>query len=85
MAKQSIAQTLQTKIDGIKAEQEKLAVDLKHWLKVQSDYETNKVTIESILSVHNAPDVSGGGAVGNGKRTRRPRQKKLDSGFSTGN
>ena len=65
MAK-SIAESIDEKINSIKSEQEKLAAELKHWQKVASDYETNRTTIESILGIHNAPDL----AV---KKTRRKR------------
>lgn len=75
MAK-SIDKTLQDKIDSIIAQQEILAAELKHWQKVQSDYETNRVTIESILSVHAAPDLTS-----SVKKTR----KKRGSGVSSGN
>lgn len=71
-----IEANIKRKLESIQAEIAKLQGDLKHWQKVASDYETNKVTIESILEVHNAPDLSapvrktrakkGGDRVGNG-------------------
>ena len=54
----SVETTIKTKISSIEEQIKALQADLKHWQKVASDYETNKVTIESILSVHNAPDIS---------------------------
>jgi len=54
----SVEQNINNKIASIEEQIKTLQADLKHWQKVASDYETNRVTIESILSVHNAPDVA---------------------------
>ena len=54
----SVEKTITDKLASIEAQIITLQTELKHWQKVASDYETNKVTIESILSVHQAPDLS---------------------------
>jgi len=54
----SVEKTITDKLASIEAQIIALQTELKHWQKVASDYETNKVTIESILSVHQAPDLS---------------------------
>lgn len=53
----TIEQTIQKKIESIKSEIETLTEQLMHWEKIASDYETNKSTIESILSVHQASEL----------------------------
>lgn len=69
----AVETTINNKITEIKSSIAELQTQLKHWEKVASDYETNKVTIESILSVHNAPDVSAP------KTKRRLTAKGLDA------
>ena len=54
----TVEETINLKIDSLEAHIEALQAELVHWRKVASDYETNRVTIESILSVHQAPDLS---------------------------
>jgi len=67
MAKSTIEKKIESKVKSIQNQIKKLQIDLAHWQKIASDYETNRETIESILSVHNAPDLgsnkkgSGGG------------------------
>lgn len=55
---QSIEDKIFNKIKSLENELEHIKIQLEHWRKVSADYETNKVTIESILSVHQAPDLS---------------------------
>ncbi|WP_158798091.1 hypothetical protein [Pedobacter sp. L105] len=54
--------TIETKIKSrlasLDEQIEALQNEKKHWTKVASDYETNRVTIESILSVADAPDLA---------------------------
>lgn len=59
MAKSTIEKKIDTKVKSIQNQIKKLQNDLVHWQKVASDYETNRDTIESILSVHSAPDLGG--------------------------
>jgi hypothetical protein len=54
----TIEDTISKKIDSIRMEITSLQEQLDHWEKVSNDYQINKVTIESILSVHQAPDLS---------------------------
>jgi hypothetical protein len=54
----TIEDTIARKIESIKTEIDSLTEQLMHWEKIASDYETNKSTIESILSVHQAPELS---------------------------
>jgi len=54
----TIQDTISRKIESIKNEIDTLTEQLIHWEKIASDYETNKSTIESILSVHQAPELS---------------------------
>jgi len=54
----TVEETINFKIDSLETHIEALQAELVHWRKVASDYETNRVTIESILSVHQAPDLS---------------------------
>jgi hypothetical protein len=56
----TIEQTIAKKIDEIRSEITKYQEQLDHWEKISNDYQINKVTIESILSVHQAPDLSEG-------------------------
>ncbi len=55
----TIEDTIATKIESIRNEIMSLQEQLDHWEKISNDYQINKVTIESILSVHTAPDLSG--------------------------
>jgi hypothetical protein len=55
----TIEQTIGKKIEEIRSEITKYQEQLDHWEKISNDYQVNKVTIESILSVHQAPDLSG--------------------------
>jgi hypothetical protein len=54
----SIEQTIQNKIESLKAEIANLENELYTWEQTASSYESNKVTIENILSIHQAPDLS---------------------------
>lgn len=54
----TIEDTIAKKIESIRAEIMSLQEQLDHWEKISNDYQTNKVTIESILAVHTAPDLS---------------------------
>lgn len=54
----TIEDTIAKKIDSIRNEILNLQEQLDHWEKISNDYQVNKVTIESILSVHQAPDLS---------------------------
>jgi hypothetical protein len=56
----TIEQTIANKIETIRAEISKNQEQLDHWEKISNDYQMNKVTIESILAVHQAPDLSEG-------------------------
>jgi len=67
----SIEKTIATKIESIQSDIKALQDQLKHWQKVASDYETNKVTIESILSVHDAPDLGGSTGTRGGRGTKK--------------
>ena len=66
----SVEVTINNKLAEIKSAITDLQTQQKHWEKVASDYETNKVTIESILSVHQVPDLSAPKAVRKGKVPR---------------
>lgn len=65
----SVQVTITNKLASIEQQITALEAELKHWQKVASDYETNKVTIESILSVHQAPDISAPVKKGRGRKT----------------
>ena len=54
----TIEATIAKKIDNIRAEIAKYQEQLDHWEKISNDYQINRTTIESILSVHQAPDLS---------------------------
>lgn len=54
----SIEQLLVNKIASIKAQIAALQEELKQAEHIKKDYDVNKVTIESILSLQSAPDVS---------------------------
>jgi hypothetical protein len=54
----TIEETIAKKIETIRSEISKNQEQLDHWEKISNDYQLNKVTIESILAVHKAPDVS---------------------------
>lgn len=54
----TIEDTIAKKIESIRNEIMSLQEQLDHWEKISNDYQINKVTIESILSVHAAPDLS---------------------------
>lgn len=56
----TIEDTIARKIESIKNEIQGLQEQLDHWEKIANDYQINKSTIESILSVHQAPDLSAG-------------------------
>ncbi|WP_449439631.1 hypothetical protein [Pedobacter steynii] len=68
MAKNQIQKNIDSKIASIQKEISTLETELAKWQKVASDYETNRVTIESILEVHTAPDLA--------KKPRKPRASK---------
>ncbi|KQC00164.1 hypothetical protein [Pedobacter sp. Hv1] len=59
MPKLDIEKKIAKEIEAIKAEISKLESRLQEWEKISNDYQINKVTIESILSLHAAPDLSG--------------------------
>lgn len=54
----TIEDTIARKIESIRTEIMSLQEQLDHWEKISNDYQINKVTIESILAVHTAPDLS---------------------------
>lgn len=54
----TIEDTIARKIESITSEIEVLQDQLQHWQKIADDYQQNRNTIESILSVHQAPDLS---------------------------
>jgi hypothetical protein len=54
----TIEETIAKRIETIRAEISKNQEQLDHWEKISNDYQVNKVTIESILAVHQAPDLS---------------------------
>jgi hypothetical protein len=56
----TIEDTIAKKIESIRNEIQTLQEQLDHWEKISNDYQINRSTIESILSVHQAPDLSGG-------------------------
>lgn len=56
----TIEDTIAKKIESIRNEIQALQEQLDHWEKISNDYQINKSTIESILSVHQAPDLSAG-------------------------
>jgi hypothetical protein len=58
----TIEETIAKKIDSIRGEITRYQEELDHWEKISNDYQINKVTIESILAVHQAPDLSEGPA-----------------------
>lgn len=55
----TIEDTIAKKIDSIRNEIQALQDQLDHWEKISNDYQVNRSTIESILSVHQAADLSG--------------------------
>jgi uncharacterized protein YoxC len=55
----TIEDTIAKKIDSIRNEIQALQEQLDHWEKISNDYQMNRSTIESILSVHQAPDLAG--------------------------
>ncbi len=54
----TIEETIGKKIESIKSEIQALQEQLDHWEKISEDYQVNRSTIESILSVHQAPDIA---------------------------
>jgi hypothetical protein len=54
----TIEDTIAKKIESIRGEISKYQEQLDHWEKISNDYQINKITIESILAVHQAPDLS---------------------------
>lgn len=54
----TIEETIAKKIESIRQEITKYQEELDHWEKISNDYQINKVTIEHILAVHQAPDLS---------------------------
>jgi hypothetical protein len=64
----TIEETIAKKIDSIRKEITRYQEELDHWEKISNDYQINKVTIESILSVHQAPDLSEGAVAKQGKK-----------------
>ncbi len=64
----TIEETIARKIESIRSEIAKYQEELDHWEKISNDYQINKVTIESILSVHQAPDLSQGPPAKTGKK-----------------
>lgn len=75
MPKLDIEKKIAKEIEAIKAEISKLESRLQEWEKISNDYQINKVTIESILSLHAAPDLSVGNA-----GTRGSIKPKMNSG-----
>ncbi len=68
MPKLDIEKKIAKEIEAIRAEISKLETKLQEWEKISNDYQINKVTIESILSLHAAPDLSNGGTGARGGR-----------------
>lgn len=69
MAKSAIEKKIDSKLKSINKMIEKLEGEKLHWQKIASNYETNRETLESILSLHDAPDLaegSNGDKTGNG-------------------
>lgn len=64
----TIEETIANKIESIRREITRYQEELDHWEKISNDYQINKVTIESILSVHQAPDLSGAPAAKSSKK-----------------
>lgn len=64
----TIEETIAKKIESIRREITRYQEELDHWEKISNDYQINKVTIESILAVHQAPDLSEGPAAKTGKK-----------------
>lgn len=54
----TIEETIAKKIETIRNEISKSQEQLDHWEKISNDYQINRTTIESILAVHQAPDLS---------------------------
>lgn len=72
MPKLDIEKKIAKEIEAIRSEISKLETKLQEWEKISNDYQINKVTIESILSLHAAPDLSTGGAgTRGGKRVKQ--------------
>ena len=59
MAKQNIEKSIDKKIKSIEKQISDLQVKLDEWTKISNDYQINKTTIESILSLHSAPAIDG--------------------------
>jgi len=70
----TIEETIAKKIENIRAEIAKYQEQLDHWEKISNDYQINRSTIESILSVHQAPDL----AEGKEKKTRGRKPNKAE-------
>jgi hypothetical protein len=70
----TIEETIAKKIENIRAEIAKYQEQLDHWEKISNDYQVNRTTIESILSVHQAPDLS----EGKEKKTRGRKPNKAE-------
>lgn len=58
MAKSAIEKKIDSKLKKIDRDIKKLENEKAHWQKIASNYETNRETIESILTLHEAPDLS---------------------------
>ncbi len=71
MAKNQIEKTIEANQKRIQKQIDNLEEELNHWNKIASDYETNRVTIESILSIQSAPD----SAKPKSGRGRKPKAK----------
>jgi predicted ribosome quality control (RQC) complex YloA/Tae2 family protein len=80
MAKSAIEKKIDNKLKSISKQIAKLESEKLKWEKVASNYETNRETLESILSLHDAPDLAEGD---NGEKTEKRVSKK--GGFSVGN
>lgn len=72
MAKTDIEKQISGKIKSIETDIKNLQEQLKHWQKIASDYETNRTTVESILSLQVAPDLAKGT-----RKTRAAKAPKL--------
>lgn len=76
MPKLDIEKKIAKEIETIRTEISKLETRLQEWEKISNDYQINKVTIESILSLHAAPDLSDGGSGTRGGRKAKNTDSK---------
>jgi prefoldin subunit 5 len=58
-ANPTIEEKINNEITSIESQIEQLQEKLSTWKRVASDYETNRTTVEHILSLQNSPDLAG--------------------------